>query len=527
MRTSVRLAFVGLPLLALVGACTLSRREAPTGATADTAFARNEGAPAASATSATEEVTASPPAPVAEAPAAFNKSFAAPPPPMASAATAPGPTMAKPSAPRADDTSDPSAEGAGSLGSIGHGVGAGAGRGGLALSHRASSPAFAPAREAYANPFGGPAIAAGEWDDNANYREFMRYLSTEERLPIHRVDVSDRRFLVVRDEEGRPVPRCQVTVTDENQHQTTLTTLASGRAILFPHAEGLTTRNLTATSTCPGGGTIASHPFAIDDQDGSVDLRLTTKRQLPANRPVDVAFILDTTGSMGEEIDAVRTTIAKVGHELGRQNFAVRLGLVEYKDRGDTYVTKVHQFSSSSDAFLADVARVTAGGGGDLPESVNEGLHVGLTQLQWGQDSVAHFAFLIGDAPPHLDYANDYDYAVEMKRAAHDGVQLFTVAASGMDGLGQAVFRQVAEYTGGTNLFVLRGGAGPQSTGAGDPKSSCGGTHTNYSSGNLDGLILGKITHELHALDGDAMRIAGLYRDETAKPCNERVAMAD
>jgi hypothetical protein len=112
-----------------------------------------------------------------------------------------------------------------------------------------------------------------------------------------------------------------------------------------------------------------------------------------------------------------------------------------------------------------------------------------------------------------------------MKRAAHEGVQLFTVAASGMDGLGQAVWRQVAEYTGGTNLFVLRGGAGPQSTGAGDPRSSCGGTQTNYSSGNLDALILAKVTHELQAMDGDAMRIAGLYKDENAKPCSERVAM--
>jgi hypothetical protein len=227
---------------------------------------------------------------------------------------------------------------------------------------------------------------------------------------------------------------------------------------------------------------------------------------------------------MGEEIDAVRSSIAKVGRELGRQNFQVRLGLVEYKDRGDAFVTKVHAFSSSADRFLADVARVSASGGGDTPESVNEGLHVGLTGLEWNEDAVARFAFLIGDAPPHLDYANDADYAVEMRRAAHEGIQVFTVAASGMDALGQAVFRQVAEYTGGTNLFVLRGGAGPQSTGAGDPKSSCGGTQTSYASGNLDALILAKITRELRGLDGDAMRIAGLDRDEDAKPCKDRVA---
>jgi hypothetical protein len=384
--------------------------------------------------------------------------------------------------------------------------------------------AFAVAPAPYA--FNGASIAAGEWDDNANYREFLRYLANEERLPLHRVDVSDRRFLVVRDSQGKPVPRCRVTVTDPDQRSTTLTTMASGRAILFPHAEGLGGQSLVADAACPGMEAHAHKDFAMVDQDGSVDLRVAGARDLPASRPVDVAFILDTTGSMGEEIDAVRATIAKVAQELGRQNFQVRLGMVEYKDRGDVFVTKVHPFAASSDRFLADVARVNASGGGDLPESVNEGLHVGLTGLEWNHDAVARFAFLIGDAPPHLDYANDFDYAVEMKRAAHEGIQLFTVAASGMDGLGQAVWRQVAEYTGATNLFVLRGGAGPQSTGAGDPKSSCGGTQTSYSSGNLDKLILGKITHELSALDGDAMRIAGLYKDEDAKPCNERLAMA-
>jgi hypothetical protein len=85
-------------------------------------------------------------------------------------------------------------------------------------------------------------IAAGEWDDNANYREFQRWLETSNRLPFHRIDVSERRFLVVRDIDGRPVPRCPVTVVDRDQHRATLTTAASGRAVLFPRAEGLQRR---------------------------------------------------------------------------------------------------------------------------------------------------------------------------------------------------------------------------------------------------------------------------------------------
>jgi hypothetical protein len=75
-------------------------------------------------------------------------------------------------------------------------------------------------------------------------------------------------------------------------------------------------------------------------------------------------------------------------------------------------------------------------------------------------------------------------------------------------------------------MFVLRGGAGPQSTGAGDAKSSCGGTHKNYSSGNLDELIVDKIQLTMALLEHDPLRIAGLGQDERAKPCSERLVLA-
>jgi Mg-chelatase subunit ChlD len=368
-------------------------------------------------------------------------------------------------------------------------------------------------------------IKAGEWDDNANYREFQAWLRTEEGQSFHRVDVRDRRFIAVRDVDGRAVPRCVVNVSDPAQHHTSLVTTASGRAILFPHAEGLSGSELVATATCEGSTAVAH--FALGAPDGAVELKLGAKRALPATRTIDVAFVLDTTGSMAEEIASVKATISKVAVGLEKSNVRVRIGMVAFKDRGDEYVTKVFPMTTDFDAFQREIAGVRASGGGDTPESVNEGIHVALTKLDWSADAIGRYAFLVGDAPPHLDYAQDYDYAVDMKTAAHRGIQMFTIAASGMDDLGQVVFRQVAQYTGASNMFVLRGGAGPQSTGAGDPRSSCGGTQTQYASGQLDGLILRKITQELRALDRDPLRIAGLGKDENAKPCNERLIARD
>jgi uncharacterized protein YegL len=380
--------------------------------------------------------------------------------------------------------------------------------------------------------FGGPGAAAqvqagpvraGEWDDNANYREWQRFLSSTSFAGYHKVDVRSRRFLVVRDVDGKPMPRCKVKVGDEKQHEVPFVTTASGRAIFFPYAEDVAGKNFTAVASCQEGNGFAK--FSLnDDDDGVVDLHLGVKRAPLPTRPVDIAFVLDTTGSMSEEIAAVKSTIQKVAKSLGTNEIKVRIGLVEYKDKGDEFTKKVYPMSSDLGAFQTKISGLYASGGGDMPEHMTAGLHAALSELQWSQDAVARMAFVIGDAPPHLDYQDDLDYAKEMKTASHQGVQLFTIAASGMDQLGQIVWRQMAAYTGGSEMFVLRGGAGPQSTGGGDPIASCGGTQQQYASGNLDELIVSKIKRELKAIDGDPMRIAGLKTDENAKPCNERVA---
>ncbi len=366
-------------------------------------------------------------------------------------------------------------------------------------------------------------VRAGEWDDNANYREFQKYLASEARLPFEKLDLSHRRFLVVSDTNGKGVVNCRITVRDAAQHEAVLTTTASGRALLFPGSLGLVGRVLSANAACHGH----AQSMNIDtlEPDGAVEFRMPFARPAPS-RTIDLVFVLDTTGSMAEEIDAVKDTISKVATEAGRGHTSFRVALVEYKDKRDAYVTQIHPFSTDIAAFSRQIQSIEASGGGDTPEHANEGLRVAIDQLDWSENASARLAFLIGDAPPHLDYDDDRGYRPTLLQAAARGIQLYTVAASGMDSLGQVVWRQLAQYTGGTNLFVLRGGAGPQSTGAGDPKASCGGTQSNYTSGNLDKLILAKLDLTQKLLELDPLRIAGLGSDENAKSCGQRIVMA-
>lgn len=361
-------------------------------------------------------------------------------------------------------------------------------------------------------------VAAGEWDDNANYRDFVKWVKDTQGL-----DISNRQFLVVTDSHDKPVPDCKISISDgQTQASTSLVTMASGRAILFPKAVGLSAGKLTATASCGQSKDVVA-TIDASRADGVTRFQLASERSLSARRTVDLAFVLDTTGSMSEEIDAVKSTIRAVATQLQNDQTDVRIGLIEYKDRGDGQVTRAFPFSSDLKAFGTSVDGLHAGGGGDYPEDMQAGIQSAMDDLQWRSDAVSRIVVVIADAPPHLDYQNERMYTDSARKASQQGIKLFTVAASGMDGLGQRVMRQMSQYTGATNLFVLRGGAGPQSVGGGDPKSSCGTTHENYSSGNLDALIVRKVKQELASVDGDAMAIAGLGQDENAKPCDKRI----
>ncbi len=397
----------------------------------------------------------------------------------------------------------------------------------------AGAPAY-EAADAVAVP-GEPArvatggVRAGEWDDNANYREFEKLMAKNGNARLRPLDIRDRQFVVVRDSDGKPVPSCRLAIRDGAGHLAELTTLSSGRAILFPRDAGLVTPDVTIEATC--GQETTRHAAQLADDEGVIQLALRTPRVVPARptpaRPtvampsIDLAFVLDTTGSMSEEIAGVLDTLRTVAGGAGQLGASVRVAIVEYKDHGDPFVTRVHPFTGDLDAFRRQVSDIRASGGGDMPEDVNAGLDAAMNKLDWNPGAVARLAFLIGDAPPQ-HYRDEPGYDASARLAARRGIQVFTIAASGMDGYGQLVWRQVAQFTGGTNMFVLRGGAGPQSTGAGDPVSSCGGTQTGYTSANLDQLVLGKLRAAVAALDADPMQIPGLGGDETSKPCAER-----
>jgi Mg-chelatase subunit ChlD len=145
---------------------------------------------------------------------------------------------------------------------------------------------------------------------------------------------------------------------------------------------------------------------------------------------VEVVFCLDTTGSMGGLIEGAKAKIWSICNQIasGKPTPDLKVGLVAFRDRGDEYITKVFDLSDDLDAIHGHLKTFKAAGGGDIPESVNQALDDSVNKIKWSTDNrTLRIIFLVGDAPPHMDYPDDVKYPVTCKKACEKGIIINTI----------------------------------------------------------------------------------------------------
>ena len=152
-------------------------------------------------------------------------------------------------------------------------------------------------------------------------------------------------------------------------------------------------------------------------------------------KKVEVVFVLDTTGSMGGLIHAAKEKIWSIASTLAQAQQApeISMGLVAYRDRGDAYVTQVVDLNRDLDSMYTKLMDFAADGGGDGPEAVNEALEAAVSRMSWSQDQGTYkVVFLVGDAPPHMDYQDDTKYPQIVAAAAAKGIIVNTIQCGGL-----------------------------------------------------------------------------------------------
>jgi von Willebrand factor type A domain len=160
---------------------------------------------------------------------------------------------------------------------------------------------------------------------------------------------------------------------------------------------------------------------------------------------VEVTFVLDTTGSMGGLIDGAKRRIWSIARRIGegRPRPDLRIALVGYRDKGDAYVTRVHDLSGDMDEVYARLNAFQAEGGGDFPEHVSAALSDAVHRVSWTQGSALRLIFLVGDAPPHLDYQDGFDYRRHVREAQKLGIGVETVQC-GANAETEVAWREIA-----------------------------------------------------------------------------------
>ncbi|RNF35431.1 vWA domain-containing protein [Paracoccus methylarcula] len=169
------------------------------------------------------------------------------------------------------------------------------------------------------------------------------------------------------------------------------------------------------------------------------------------SQQVQVAFVLDTTGSMADLIEGAKQKIWSIANTILDVNpdADISMALIGYRDRGDEYVVKPHPLTRDVQGLYSKLRRFNADGGGDTPESVNEALDAAVRGQDWAEgDHVRRIIFLVGDAPPHMDYANAPRYAEVIAAARDKGIIVNTIQA-GSDPETREYWQEMARLGGG------------------------------------------------------------------------------
>ncbi len=184
---------------------------------------------------------------------------------------------------------------------------------------------------------------------------------------------------------------------------------------------------------------------------------------MPGQQPkIEVVFVLDTTGSMSGLIQAAKEKIWSIASSMAsaQNSPEIKMGLVAYRDRGDAYVTKVLDLSSDLDSMYASLMDYKADGGGDGPESVNQALYDAIHKISWSQDTQTYkVVFLVGDAPPHMDYQDDVKYPVTLAVAQQKGIKVNAIL-SGNGAHAMSNWKQIASLGSGVYFQVEDSGNG-------------------------------------------------------------------
>lgn len=300
----------------------------------------------------------------------------------------------------------------------------------------------------------GGLVTAGEWNDLDNWVFYQKTLMKEpfKGFPDDWQMYTNHRIAVALTAKNKPAANATVTLFRNDTPIWTAKTDNLGRAELWVGAFQKEKELNTALLRLKVNEQWVSTATISETQVN----RITLDETLPSpTNQVQIAFMVDATGSMGDELEFLKMDLKKVINEVQKTNTQLKISTatVFYRDEGDEYVVKHSPFTEDINQTTEFISQQRADGGGDFPEAVDKAL-VQLNQLQWQPEARTRIAFLVLDAPPHNKPAVISSIQYSVKTAAASGIKLIPVVASGIDKTTEFLMRFIAMYTNGTYVFI-------------------------------------------------------------------------
>ena len=273
-----------------------------------------------------------------------------------------------------------------------------------------------------------------------------------------KIALTDRYPVQVTTNKGKPVVNCEVHLKSrDGKVLWSARTDNTGKAELWANAfdESFNKRErLSIEATYNGKSSYVEKATKMEQAINIIQFQEIC--MIPDQ--VDIAFVVDATGSMGDEINYLKEELKDIilKTKADYSELDINLGSVFYRCLDNSYVTRKSQFSSDLDQIMEFIHLQKADEGG--MEAVEEAMSVAINEMDWSENARARLLFLILDEPP----GNQDKIISKLKnsifKASRLGIKVIPVVASGMghysDKSLEYLMRSFALATNGTYVFL-------------------------------------------------------------------------
>ena len=298
-------------------------------------------------------------------------------------------------------------------------------------------------------------LTAGEWNDNENYEYFMEILNDNSwyNMQSHWNFVNWTRYeFMVINEKDQPLIGAKIELHDAQNTYYTSYTDNTGYAVIYPFLD----KTFIQEPQLDARISFNQNTYEIVTLDDSY-FKITLDEKASPVENVDIMLVVDTTGSMEDELEYIKTELSDVVNRVNKENannLDIRVSANYYRDHGDEYLVRSFPFTNNLKQVTNEMSQQFANGGGDYEEAVVEALNDAIYNHNWNENAEAKLLFLVLDAPPHHTDQNISQIHQLIKEANELGIRIVPIVSSGVDKDTEFLLRFLDISTNGTYIFL-------------------------------------------------------------------------